>query len=73
MIIIYQAQEQNTINLQEKTMKKLMKMKLKGEKLRELGNKDIWMRMILIIRNIIVHGNKELLKKWAKKKKKKCR
>ncbi len=71
MIIIYQAQEQNTINLQEKTMKKLMKMKLKGENLRELGNKDIWMKMILMIRNIIVHGNKELLKKWVKKKNKK--
>ena len=52
-------------------MKKLMKMKLKGEKLRELENKDIWMRMILMIRNIIVHGNKELLKKWVKKKNKK--
>jgi hypothetical protein len=52
-------------------MKKLMKMKLKGEKLRELENKDIWMRMILMIRNIIVHGNKEVLKKRVKKKNKK--
>jgi hypothetical protein len=52
-------------------MKKLMKMKLKGEKLKDLENKDIWMKMTILIRNIIVHGNKKILKKWVKKKNKK--